>query len=97
VFIASSTACVVSAASANWPAVRPWWTTTTRSHQRGELVDVRRAHQHGHARVGRRADQRVHLGLGADFDAARRVVEQEDRGLRIEPLGEQRISADAGV
>ena len=37
-------------------------------------------------RVG--ADERVHLGLRADVDAARRVVEQHHRGLRVEPLGE---------
>ena len=56
--------------------------------QRRELVDVRRADQHRRARGGGRADQRVHLGLGADVDAARRVVEQHDRRLRVQPLGE---------
>ena len=39
-------------------------------------------------RGGGAADQRVHLGLGADVDAARRVVEQQDRWPGLEPLGE---------
>ena len=56
--------------------------------QRSQLVDVGRADQHRRARLGRRADQRVHLGLGADVHAARRIVEQDDRRRRVQPLGE---------
>ena len=35
---------------------------------------------HGHARRGEVVDELVDLGLGADVDAARRFVEDEDRG-----------------
>ena len=56
--------------------------------QPGQLVDVGRADEHRRARRGGRADQRVHLVLGADVDPARRVVEQEHRRLRVEPLRE---------
>ena len=38
--------------------------------------------------AGRAADEGVHLGLRADVDAPGRVVEQQDRRLRVEPLRE---------
>ena len=61
--------------------------------QRRELVDVGRADQHRRAGGGGRADQRVHLVLGADVDAARRVVEQEHRRLRRRATWRTRPSA----
>jgi hypothetical protein len=33
----------------------------------------------------------VHLGLGADVDAAGRIVEQDHRGLGVQPLGEHHL------
>ncbi len=40
---------------------------------------------------GELADHGVHLGLGADVDAARRLVEDEQRGLRVQPLAQHHL------
>ena len=47
-----------------------------------------RDHQDGDARAGELAHQAVDLGLGADVDAARRLVEDEELRIVGEPLAE---------
>src|SRR3954453_23888738 len=54
----------------------------------GELVEIGRGEQDDRASRGGAPDEDVHLGLRADVDAARRVVEEQDRRLGVEPLGE---------
>ena len=46
---------------------------------------------HADALVGQRADQLVDLLLGADVEAARRVVEDDDARPRVQPLGEHHL------
>ena len=42
-------------------------------------------------RGGLIADDRVDFELGADIDAAHRIVHQNDRGIRPQSPGEQRL------
>ena len=51
------------------------------------LFHVAGNHQHGDAGVGEGADQAVDLALGADIDAARRLVEQHDIRRHRQPFG----------
>ena len=37
------------------------------------------------------ADDRMHLGLGADVDAARRLVEDQQRGIGVEPFAQHHL------
>ena len=87
VFIASSTACSGARRRRARPTPRPGG-----GRRRGRTARrARRCRSSRSAPAPRRrgrADQRVHLRLGADVDAARRVVEQHHRRLRVEPLGE---------
>ena len=90
VFIASSTACGAQRARPRARAdTRPWWKHDDAVAQRRRARRCRSSRcSTGAPAAAARADQRVHLGLGADVDAARRVVEQQHRRLRVEPLGE---------
>src|SRR5262249_9824450 len=54
-----------------------------------DLFELRGDHQHAEALVGEFLDQHLDLGLGADIDAARRLVEDEQLGIHAEPAGEQ--------
>ena len=50
------------------------------------LRQLGRDHQHGDAAPGELGEQAVHLGLRADVDAARRLVDDEQRRVAREPL-----------
>ena len=56
-----------------------------------DLLELRRDHQDAEALVGELADQRLDLGLGADVDAARRLVEDQELRIGAEPAGEQHL------
>ena len=56
-----------------------------------QLGQLARGHDDGAALRGQPADQLVDLGLGADVDAASRLVEQEHLGLDQEPAGEDAL------
>ena len=52
------------------------------------LGQLARDHEDRDALVREIREQPVHLGLGADVDAARRLVDDQQRRLAGEPLGE---------
>ena len=56
--------------------------TTDPVAQPQHLLELGRDEQHGHAVVAERAHEPLHLGLGADVDAARRLVEDQQPRLR---------------
>src|SRR3954454_22327668 len=56
-------------------------------HQLDVLVDLGREHHDRDALAGEVAEQRVEIALGADVDAPRRVVEQQDLRVRGQPAG----------
>ena len=55
---------------------------------RQQLRQLARGHDDGSALASQPADQLVDLGLGADVDPPRRLVEQEQLGLDQKPAGE---------
>ena len=57
-------------------------------HQLDVLVELGRQHHDREPLARERAEQRVEVVLGADVDAARRVVEQQDLGPEREPAGD---------
>ena len=56
-----------------------------------QLVIVGRVEQDRRAVVGELAQQLIELLLGADIDAARRVVEQDDARLAHQPFGDHHL------
>src|SRR5881296_720749 len=54
--------------------------------QAQHLGQLRRDHDDGLALRGQRVEQLVDLGLGADVDAARRLVEEKDVAVAQQPL-----------
>jgi hypothetical protein len=78
-----------TAAPRNSAVRAPARKTMTRSQPFDQLLKLRRDHQHAQAAFGQLVDQRLNLRLGADVDAARRLVEQQQRGL----LQSQRASS----
>ena len=56
-----------------------------------QLERVGRGEEDGGAGAGDLAQPAVDLGLGADVDAARRVVEQQQLGIGGQPAGDQRL------
>src|SRR3954471_18131568 len=56
-----------------------------------DLIEFGRDEQHGHPVGGQIADQFLDLSLGADIDAAGRLVEDEQRGLSDQPAGQQHL------
>ena len=56
-----------------------------------QLVIVGRIEEDRRARVGELAQQLVDLLLGADIDAARRIVEQDDARLAHQPFGDDHL------
>ena len=81
-------ACSLSSSRWSSAAIRPWRMTSTRSARRmisgssdeTTITDLPSA--------ARRLDQSVDLGLGADVDAARRLVEQQDLAFGRDPAGD---------
>ena len=59
--------------------------------EREELGQLGGDQEDGAALRGELADHLVELGLDADVDAARRLVEDEDRGIGEQPAGEDRL------
>ena len=53
--------------------------------QIGQLIGFRGYDQHRHATLGQRADEAVDFGACADVDAARRLIENEHLGPRLQP------------
>ena len=68
---------------------RPSRMTTTRSAMPIDLGQLRADHQDGDAAVGEPADDPVDFDLGADIDAARRLVEDQDACRQCAPTREQ--------
>src|SRR5262245_46966361 len=58
---------------------------------RGDLAGVARIKQDHPSRLRQPAHDAVHLPLGADVDAARRIVEHEQRRRRFDPFGKHRL------
>ena len=56
-----------------------------------DLVELGRNHQQRQAVVAQFADQADDLGVGADVDAAGRLVENEEARLGGEPAREERL------
>ena len=56
-----------------------------------DLLELRRDHQHAEPLVGELADQRLDLGLGADVDAACRLVENQQLRIGAEPARQQHL------
>ena len=56
-----------------------------------DLRQLGRDDDHRATLGGEAFDQGVDLGLGADIDAARRLVEQEDAGTRRDPAADDRL------
>ena len=56
-----------------------------------DLLELRGNHQHAEALVGEFLDERLDLGLGADVDAARRLVEDEQLGVGAQPARQQHL------
>ncbi len=54
-----------------------------------DLLELGGDHQHAQALIGELADERLNLGLGADVDAARRLVEDQQLRIGAEPSREQ--------
>ncbi len=65
--------------------------TSTRSHSADQLVELGRHQQHAHSRRRDLVDDGADLGLGADIDADRRLVHDEDPRVRLQPFGEQHL------
>ena len=55
------------------------------------LLELGGDHQHAEPLIGELADQRLDLGLGADVDAARRLVEDQELRVHAQPAGEQHL------
>ena len=55
---------------------------------REQLLDLGGDEEHGAAIAGEPVDDRIDLDFASDVDAARRLVHEEDRRLRHQPLGE---------
>ena len=62
--------------------------TTIAMARAQDLLELRRDEEAGLAVLGERQDQPLDLGLGADVDAARRLVEDQDLRVRRQPAGE---------
>ena len=56
-----------------------------------DFLELGGDHQDAEALVGELADQRLDLGLGADVDAARRLVEDQELRIGAEPAREQHL------
>ena len=54
-----------------------------------DLLELGGDHQHAQALIGEFADERLNLGLGADVDAARRLVEDQELRIGAEPSRQQ--------
>ena len=73
---------------ASSPTTPPSRQTSTRCARPGDLGQVAGGEHDRHPVGGERSHQPVDLGLGADVDAARRLVEQQHARSRAQPLGE---------
>ena len=67
-----------ASARSRMPVTRPSCITMMRSLMPSTLRHLRGDHDHRDALAGELRDQPVDLGLGADVDAARRLVEDQD-------------------
>ena len=56
-----------------------------------DLLQLGGDEQHRHAVVGESDDELLDLGLGADVDAAGRLVEDQQLGLGDQPAGQQHL------
>ena len=56
-----------------------------------DLLEFGGDHQHAEALVGEFADERLDLRLGADVDAARRLVEDQQLRVGAQPAREQHL------
>ena len=56
-----------------------------------DLGELGADHQDGEALTGEVGEQAVHLGLGADVDAARGLVDDQQLGLGGQPLGDDHL------
>ena len=56
-----------------------------------DLIELGRRHEQRQALLAQPTDQRHHLGMGADVDAARRFVENQDARLRDQPAGQHHL------
>jgi hypothetical protein len=57
----------------------------------GKLLELRRHHHDSQPRVREVCDQAVDLGLGADVDAARGLVEKQHAAAAQKPAGEHHL------
>src|SRR5690606_8843599 len=75
------------------PAPRPLPSfPTRRSSDLGQqFIQVRRDENHREPVRDQAADQPADLGLGADVDPARRLIQNQHRGLRVDPPGQQHL------
>ena len=85
--------CSSSSRLATTPWMRPSRTMARRPQRREQLVELRRDDDDGDAVGGELAEQRVDLLLGADIDAARRLVADEHLRLRQDGAREDAPSA----
>src|SRR6185437_6732937 len=70
-------------------APQPRHQDTVRNAQ--DFRQIGRDHHDGLALVGQRPDLRMYLRNGADVDAARRLVEDDDRGILHQRLGDDHL------
>src|SRR5690606_36615019 len=56
-----------------------------------QFIQVRRDENHREPLRDQAADQPADLGLGADVDPARRLIQNQHRGLRVDPPGQQHL------
>ena len=88
-------AVMIRSCCSSLPANTPiWWPSRITSDpvaHRQHLGEVGGDQDDGDAGAGELADELMDIGLGADVDASRRLVEDQDRWLDVEPLGEHHL------
>ena len=84
-------AAALASACGRSATVRPSLSTNTRSAPFDDFLELGGDHQYAEALIGKLADERLNLGLGADVDAARGLVEDQELRIGAEPSRQQHL------